>query len=173
MKAIEKGEKVPLNVIIENIQDIKQVEDKHFRLLEDTVNACLELSQIETGCEISITLVDNKKINEINKEFRNINAPTDVLSFPMVMMEEGRIILDEGDYNLDDDLLILGDIVISLEKAEKQAEEYGHSFERELAFLTSHGAFHLLGFDHEEEEQGKRMFDRQEEVLGKMGLGRK
>jgi probable rRNA maturation factor len=159
-------------VIIENEQDKKNVDAETLKLLEKTVCLCLELETFNTGCEICITLVDDERICEINRQFRKVNASTDVLSFPIVHMHEGRIITVEGDYDMDEGVLLIGDIVISLEKAEKQAEEYRHSLERELAFLTSHGCLHLMGYDHENDEQEMKMLDRQEIVLSKMGLKR-
>jgi probable rRNA maturation factor len=160
-------------VIIENEQDKKNVDAGTLKLLEITVCFCLEeLDSFNTGCEICITLVDDERICEINRQFRKVNASTDVLSFPIVNMHEGSVISEEGDYDIDEGLLLMGDIVISLEKAQKQAEEYGHSYERELAFLTSHGCLHLMGYDHENKEQEMKMLVRQEMVLNKMGLKR-
>lgn len=172
MKASDMNDIARDKVIIENEQDKKNVDTETLKLLEDTVILSLELGSFDTGCEICITLVDDDRICEINRQFRKVNSSTDVLSFPMVHMYEGRIISGEGDYDMDQGILLLGDIVISLEKAEKQAEEYGHSFERELAFLTSHGCLHLMGYDHENDEQEMKMLARQEMVLNKMGLKR-
>ncbi len=104
--------------------------------------------------EVSITFCDNERIQQINKAFRGIDRATDVLSFPM-----------------EDDTL-LGDIVISIPKAQEQALEYGHSFERELFFLALHGFLHLLGYDHETEEDEKVMFVKQEQILTEMGITR-
>ncbi len=102
--------------------------------------------------EVAITFVDNERIRELNQQFRNKDKTTDVLSFP----------LDEED--------ALGDIIISIPKVREQAEEYGHSFERELGFLTVHGFLHLLGYDHETEAQEREMFARQEQILQVFGL---
>lgn len=159
-------------VIIEDLQDRVRVDEELIKLLEKTVIESIELSGINTGCEISITLMDDVKIKEINKEYRNIDSATDVLSFPIVEMNEGVILSIEGDIDCDENLLLLGDIVISLERAVKQAEEYGHSFTREVAFLATHGIFHLLGYDHMNEEQERKMLEKQEEVLAVMGLAR-
>lgn len=168
MKPIENK----ANIIIESRQKKVAEGEKLTRLLEATVHACLERVEFGERCEIGITLVDNEEIREINREYRSKDVPTDVLSFPMVEMEEGQILSGEGDLDLDEGLLLLGDIVLSLERAEEQAAEYGHSFEREAAFLTAHGMLHLLGFDHETQEQEKVMFQIQEEVLLRMGLSR-
>jgi homotetrameric cytidine deaminase/rRNA maturation RNase YbeY len=140
--------------------------------MENAVEFCLVHEKIEKPSEVSILLVDDEKIREINNEQRGIDSSTDVLSFPIVEMEDGEIKSNLGDIDMEENIMLLGDIVISLETAYKQANEYGHSFERELAFLTTHGVFHLLGYDHEDEESEKNMLNKQEVVLGKMGLKR-
>lgn len=117
--------------------------------------------------EISITFVDNEGIRSINKQYRAIDRETDVLSFPMT--EEGEKFFVSPETGC----FMLGDIVISLEKAYAQAKEYGHSFKREVAFLTVHSMLHLLGYDHERSEDEEReMFGKQEIVLDAMGLRR-
>lgn len=161
-----------MEVLIENLQDNVAITDKLEALLKEAVNGCLRLQEFQMPSEISIMLVDDSKIKEINKEQRNIDKATDVLSFPMVDMKDGEIISNEGDFDLDENLLLLGDIIISTDTAMKQAEEYGHSFEREMAFLVTHGVFHLLGFDHEVEEEERVMMGKQESVLKGMGLER-
>jgi probable rRNA maturation factor len=121
--------------------------------------------------EVSILITDNEGIHAINKEYREIDAPTDVLSFPILEFDEDGVMLEEsGDY--DGDFLLLGDIVISLERAKSQAEEYGHSLEREVGFLAVHSTLHLLGFDHMEEPYASVMRSREEEILNKMNLKR-
>jgi len=160
------------SILIENLQEEIEVKSELIKLLEETALSSLTLEGMTSGCELNIMLSDDERIKEMNREFRNVDQATDVLSFPMVEMQEGRIISDVGDYDMDEGLLVLGDIVISLETAKRQADEYGHSFERECAFLASHGAFHLLGYDHENEAQEARMVMKQEEVLEKLGLKR-
>lgn len=119
-----------------------------------------------------MTICDDEEIHRINKEQRDIDKPTDVLSFPMLFFDENGDIID-SDYDMDGDFVILGDIVISAERAMEQAEEYGHSFKREMAFLTVHSMLHLLGYDHvTSEEDEKVMFQRQEEILSKIGITR-
>lgn len=116
--------------------------------------------------EVYVTFVDNEEIRALNNEHRNKDSATDVLSFPM---GEGG----EYDENPDTGALLLGDIVISLERATEQAAEYGHSFEREVAFLTTHSMLHLLGYDHETgEEDEKIMQDKQRAVLEALGITR-
>ncbi|MDF2523938.1 MAG: rRNA maturation RNase YbeY [Clostridiales bacterium] len=159
-------------VIIENLQNEIEITDKATSLLTKAVEISLQKEGFELPSEISILLVGDEQIKEINKEQRKIDKPTDVLSFPIVDMIDGKIISNEGDFDLEEEVILLGDIVISLETAVRQAEDYGHSFERELAFLVTHGTFHLLGYDHPDQEQEKRMIDKQEEVLTQLGLKR-
>ena len=133
-------------------------------LIRRSVIAALDYEGYENDCEISITLTDNKGIHAINKQFRNIDAPTDVLSFPLVEYEESEEPpVDDGN--------MLGDIIISLERAEEQANEFGHSFEREVSFLTVHSMLHLLGYDHvNSEEEDMEMRQRQSEIMKNLGL---
>jgi len=161
-----------VEIIIENIQNKVEITDK----VDEILKKCIELSFREEAfnidSEIGFLLVDNDRIKEINSEYRKKDTPTDVLSFPMVEMERGKLKPDSGDFDMDENMLVLGDVVISMEMAKKQAEEYGHSFERELAFLATHGIFHLLGYDHGSEEEERLMLEKQEAVLQKMGLKR-
>ena len=123
---------------------------------------------------ISITLTEPAEIEKINKQYRNIDRPTDVLSFPMFEKEELNNFIEENlkntDVNMQGD--ILGDVVISIPKVYEQAEEYGHSFERELAYMVVHGFYHLMGYDHMEEEDKKIMREKEENVLSKLGIKR-
>lgn len=148
-----------------NEQDKMNPPEDFLKLVEDCARAALGEEQIEDDAEVSVTLVDNEKIRELNREYREIDRETDVLSFPLG---------DENGFevNPDTDAILLGDIVISLEKAKSQAEEYGHSFGREVAFLVTHSLFHLLGYDHMTEEEEKEMFAKQEAVLQKLGITR-
>ncbi len=135
-------------------------------LLEKGLGTVLSLHGKSEEAEISLSLVDDARIHELNREYRGIDRPTDVLSFALQEddPEEPQII----DYQ--DDLL--GDIVISIERARSQAVEYDHPFERELLYLAVHGALHLLGYDHEEEEEQVTMRKKEEEVLNLLGLQR-
>lgn len=135
-------------------------------LIEICTAAALEEEGIDDTAEVSVTLVDNEGIRRLNKEHRDIDRETDVLSFPLG---------DDDGYEIDpdNDAIMLGDIVISLEKAAQQAQEYGHSYRREVAFLITHSLFHLLGYDHvNSEEEEKEMFGKQEKVLEKLGITR-
>lgn len=147
-------------------QDKIPIPENAERLIEDCAREALAEEEIEEDAEVSVTFVDNKRIRELNAEFRGIYRETDVLSFP-IGDEEGF------EVDPDNDAIILGDIVISLEKAQEQAEEYSHSFKRELAFLITHSLFHLLGYDHVNgDEEEKIMFEKQEKVLEKLGITR-
>ena len=127
----------------------------------------LKYEEFDENCEISVSIVDNEEIRQINKQFRNIDRATDVLSFPMLTFEEG----EEAEVNENDEI-ILGDIIISLERAKEQAEEYGHSLKRELCFLCAHSALHLLGYAHETEDEREEMEAKQREILDALGIKR-
>ncbi|MBO5213275.1 MAG: rRNA maturation RNase YbeY [Clostridia bacterium] len=132
-------------------------------LIRATVNAVLTYEGVGVESEMSVLLVDDKAIRELNRDFREIDRATDVLSFP------------SGEYPLlaGADYLYVGDMALSLERARKQAEEFGHTYEREVAFLTAHSVLHCLGYDHVDGgEQEKDMFTRQEAILQGMGLSR-
>ncbi len=159
-------------VYIENEQSAVEVKDEFLKLLKDTVLTCLRAENVKTGCEANILLTDDESIRQINNQFRNIDAPTDVLSFPMADIRKGEIVGGGGDYDIDEGLLMIGDIVISMETAKRQSEKYGHSLERELAFLVSHGVFHLLGYDHMDAQDEAEMMGKQEAVLDILGLKR-
>lgn len=129
------------------------------------------LQGVSLPCEISLVFIDNAKIRELNKKSRKVDKETDVLSFPMLDYENGKVYKDTYlDYNFprhyfDDDKLVLGDIVISLEKALEQSKEYDHSFLREACYLIVHSLLHLLGYDHMEPEDKIMMREAEEEIL--------
>lgn len=138
--------------------------------IRTAIRKCCEAALTEEGiaddAEVSLTVVDNNAIREMNREYRQKDSDTDVLSFPM---SDG----ENFDTDPETDRIVLGDIVISAEKAEKQAKEYGHSLEREMCFLATHSMFHLLGYDHEVSKGEERiMFEKQEKVLKKIGINR-
>lgn len=139
--------------------------------------AVLEEEHCPYEVQITIVITDNEEIREMNRESRGIDRETDVLSFPNVDFErEGEFRIDEdrkSDYfDLDTGELILGDIMISADKMKQQAEEYGHSLQREFAFLVAHSMFHLCGYDHMEESAAEVMERKQEEVLRCLGISR-
>ncbi|OLA55989.1 MAG: rRNA maturation RNase YbeY [Firmicutes bacterium CAG:272_52_7] len=156
--------KAKATVLIKNDQKkIKMTPDLR-RLVKRAVLAVLDFEDFGRRAEGSVTFTDNEGIHALNREYRNVDRPTDVLSFPLS---------DGEDYDTDGDAVLLGDIVISLERAQTQAEEYGHSFEREVAFLTVHSMLHLLGYDHETSPEDERdMFARQDEILISAGMTR-
>ncbi len=161
-----------MEIIIENEQDIIEVNDKLKDIINTAVEKSLEHEGFEIPSETSIVLTDDNGIHQLNKQYRDVDKPTDVLSFPILDILKGQINQDSGDIDKDKELILLGDIVISLETVKRQAEEYGHSFNRELAFLTTHGMFHLLGYDHMNEADEKEMLEKQEKVLRLMELAR-
>ena len=134
-------------------------------LLTQAIKETIRLSGGPEEAEVSLMLVDDKRIHSLNQEYRGVDRPTDVLSFALQEdMEE------EPDAVFEDDML--GDIVISAERAREQAEEYGHSFEREIVYLAVHGTLHLLGYDHEEEKDKQEMRSKEEEVMAILKLER-
>lgn len=157
-------------VYIEDEQTDVTLKEEQLQLLQRTAMQCLKDENFSRGCEINILLTDDENIRQINKQHRDIDMSTDVLSFPMADIKNGEIISDQGDVDMDEGLLLLGDIVISVQTALKQSEDYGHSLERELAFLTAHGLFHLLGYDHMEKDEEIDMISKQEASLEKLGL---
>lgn len=161
-----------MNIEIRNEQDLFEINDSITEIVEKAITASLNYMEFEYDAEVSVMFVDNEEIHNLNKLHRGIDRATDVLSFPMFEYDEdGNIIEEYADFSESGEL-ILGDIVISLERAKQQSEEYGHSFEREIGFLTVHSMLHLLGYDHMNEEDEKEMFGYQNEILNEMGLKR-
>lgn len=146
------------------------ITEEQEALIRKCVQAAAEMEEA-TG-EVVITLVDDERIHELNRDYRGVDRPTDVLSFAMNETGEGEMEIFVDEDEIDEFPSMLGDIVISIPRTKSQAEEYGHSFERELGFLTVHGFLHLLGYDHGTTEEEQAMFGRQEEVLAKIGLTR-
>ena len=154
-------------VYITNEQDKQGVNRSLCGLIRRAISASLKHEGFCCDAELSVTLTDNESIRLLNSEYRNIDRATDVLSFPLFEAEEIGVLRESTD------AVCLGDIVISLERALEQSVEYGHSFEREVAFLCVHSVLHLLGYDHElGDKEEKEMFARQEEILRKMKLTR-
>ena len=155
-----------IKVNIENKQKTIKVPTGVRMLIRRCCHAVLELEQFEGSAEVDVSLVDNEQIHAINREQRNIDVPTDVLSFPLG--EDGVY-----DQNPATGAYMLGDIVISLERARDQAEEYGHTFQREVGYLTVHSMLHLLGYDHVEGGlEAVRMREKEEAVMLSIGLPR-
>ena len=146
-----------LHIYFENMQDKHRVTYALKILVRNAIEATLAFEKVSAGCEVSVTFADNEGIRAINREYRQIDALTDVLSFPLFEESAGK--------------KQLGDIVLSLERCAAQAEEFGHSFEREAAFLSVHSMLHLLGYDHvNSDEEDAEMRRRQREILDRMGL---
>jgi probable rRNA maturation factor len=141
-------------------------------LLTNVVKTALRIENIEYPSLVSILLVENEEIQRINREYRNKDCVTDVLSFPMLEMKDGKFAVKPDELDMEDGKLFLGDIVVSVPKAIEQANEYGHENERELAFLTLHGLMHLLGYDHESPPDSEIMEKKQEQILSDIGLTR-
>ena len=151
-----------VKIYFSNDQDIFSVGIKFKRIIKKAVKNTLEYEKIDFDSEVSVTFTDNAGIRLLNKEYRQKDAPTDVLSFPMYNILE-------GDTPVDLDNVELGDIVISLERVAEQAKEFGHSFEREAAFLSVHSVLHLLGYDHETSKEDEEiMCAKQRAVMDTM-----
>lgn len=146
-------------------------------IAREVVRAALDYIACPYECEVNILLTDNEGIRRINREMRNIDSPTDVLSFPALEFEqEGDFSVAEqdnfSDFNAESGELLLGDIMISLEKVVAQAEEFNHSIKREYAFLIAHSMLHLSGYDHMDEDERTRMEKMQEDILQSIGYTR-
>lgn len=158
--------KMGLRIYFENEQEKLPLTYKMKMLVREAVETTLDFEDFQNHCEVSVTFTDNEGIHELNKKFRGVDKPTDVLSFPLFDFEG-----ETEEPPIDEVMSNLGDIVISLEKAKEQAEEFGHSFERETAFLCVHSMLHLLGYDHERsEEEDVEMRSKQSEIMKIMGL---
>lgn len=151
-----------------NYNNIEKM-DREEVMLKEVVQAVLNEEGIVHDLYINITLTNNEEIHIINKQYRNVDRPTDVLSFPMYEREEIPELRRKDNIFAEE---ILGDIIISIPKVKEQAEEYGHSFERELAYLTTHGMLHLLGYDHMIDEEKEQMRKKEEKILEKLNIVR-
>ncbi|MFA1820446.1 rRNA maturation RNase YbeY [Virgibacillus oceani] len=152
---------------IDFLDQTRSVPSDYIDLLQQLLVYAANKESISHEAEVSINFVDNNEIKELNRNYRQKDEPTDVISFAMQeSVEEEPKIVGE------DIPLTLGDIVISIDKAKEQAKEYNHSLERELGFLAVHGFLHLLGYDHINKEDEVIMFKRQEEILGEFGIER-
>ena len=153
-------------VLYKDIEENKLYE----KLIEKVLTKCFEEEHLENShlC-ITVTLTNPENIREINKKYRNIDRATDVLSFPMFEKEELDEKIKKNDFEHED---MLGDIIISIERVEEQAKEYGHSFERELSYMLVHGFYHLMGYDHIKEEDKLKMRPKEEKVLNDLKITR-
>ncbi len=149
---------------------------EHESIIRKVVEASIEFEKCPYEVELNVILTDNNEIAQINKEFRNIDSPTDVLSFPMADFPSPSdySLVDESEeeyFNFETGELILGDIIISVEKVIEQAEKYGHSLKRELGFLVAHSMLHLFGYDHMEAGEMQLMEEKQSKILDDLGIG--
>lgn len=152
-----------MNILITNEQETFKVTEEIEDIITQSVKKVMELESVKDNAEVSVLFVDNEGIRTLNREFRSKDSTTDVLSFPQY---------ESSEEIKNDPEPILGDIVISLERAKEQSEEFGHSFEREIGFLTVHSMYHLLGLDHNTEENTKEMRAKEEAALEALGLKR-
>ena len=165
-------------IYVDDRQDNITINEEEIEELKKVINHALLEEKVDVPYEISLLFVNNEEIREINNDTRNIDRETDVLSFPMLEYEENKDFKDMYlDYEFDatykdGDNLVLGDIVLSLEKALEQSKEYNHSFKRECSYLVVHSVLHLLGYDHMNEEEKTIMRKREEEILSKLDIRR-
>lgn len=154
----------------------KKLELDCAALAEAVAGQVLEMEGCPYDVQVNLVLTDNEEIKQVNREFRDIQAPTDVLSFPMIPFSRPAdyevVEEDASFFDLDTDELLLGDIMISVEKIYAQAEEYGHSIKREFCFLMAHSMLHLLGYDHMTPEEAGVMEQKQEAALAALGITR-
>lgn len=165
-----------MNIIFENeIEERMQFDFDYMQIATDVCNEVLDYLKCPYDCEINILVTDNENIRNINRETRNIDKETDVLSFPNLFFDE------PSDFNISDeelldcvnpenDLVVLGDIILSYDRILSQADEYGHSVKREYAFLITHSMLHLCGYDHMEPDEAKVMEELQELILNNLGI---
>jgi probable rRNA maturation factor len=147
--------------------ETEKVSEEHLDLISQLLTYAAKQENIAADSELSISFVNNDEIQQLNKQYRELDKPTDVLSFALEEEVDQEIRIIGADIPV-----TLGDIIISVDKADEQALEYNHSFSRELGFLALHGFLHLLGYDHMNEEDERKMFSRQEEILNEFGLSR-
>ena len=153
-------------IIYEDVQPNEQYESTIKKVLKE----CYEVENlVNSKLIITVTFTTPENIRKINNKYRNIDRATDVLSFPMFEKDELDKKIKEQDFICED---VLGDIIISVEKVEEQAKEYGHSFERELSYMVVHGFYHLMGYDHIEEKDNVIMRPKEEKVLNRLGITR-
>jgi len=156
-----------MHLALDLIDQTEELTTENLELIEKMLHHAALSEGIEAGSELSVTFVNNDEIQHINNDYRGKNVPTDVISFAMEELGEGEMAIE-----IDGAPRMLGDIIISVERAKEQAADYGHSEERELGFLAIHGFLHLLGYDHMEVEDEKEMTEKQETILQSFGLRR-
>ena len=154
----------------------RQLDIDYTALANKVAQQILDSENCPYEASVNLVITDNEEIKRVNAEFRSINAPTDVLSFPMIPFDtpaDYSVVEDQDEYfDLDTDELLLGDVMISVDRVFSQAEEYGHSTEREFSFLFAHSMLHLLGYDHMEPEEAAVMEAKQAQALKVLGINR-
>lgn len=156
-----------MHLELDLVDETNELNESNLEFVSNLLNHAAKMEELEIGTEVSVTFVTNEAIHEINKQYRQKDAPTDVISFALEEVTEGEMVPVGVDMPR-----VLGDIIISVERTKEQAQEYGHSFERELGFLAVHGFLHLLGYDHMTKEDEEEMFGRQKVILDAFGLSR-
>ncbi|KUP34338.1 rRNA maturation factor [Bacillus halotolerans] len=156
-----------MSLLIDIVDETGSVSEGMLKEVENLLQFAAEREGVQDQAEVSVTIVTNEDIQQINKEYRGKDTPTDVISF--ALEEEGE---DEVEIVGAEMPPVLGDIIISADRTREQAEEYNHSFKRELGFLAVHGFLHLLGYDHMTKEEEEEMFTKQKDLLDAYGLKR-
>ena len=162
----------------DNRQNLIEIHEELSSIIDEIIDYALKEEQVLVPYEVSVIYIDNEGIREINEDTRGIDRATDVLSFPMLEYDNKKVFKDcymgyeFSQIDLNEGNLVLGDIVLSLERAKEQSEEFGHSFHREVCYLIIHSVLHLLGYDHMEEDDKKIMRQREEEILSKFEITR-
>lgn len=148
-----------MNILIDDRQSVREIEESIIKNIEIAIGEVLKYEKESMDSEISISFVEKEEIKELNREYRNIDEVTDVLSFPI----EEEFLLTQGPK-------LLGDVIISVEKAKEQSIEYNHSFEREMVYLTVHSIFHLLGYDHIDEKDKQIMRRKEKDIMNTLNI---
>ncbi len=148
-----------MNILIDDRQSVREIEESIIKNIEIAIGEVLKYEKESMDSEISISFVEKEEIKELNREYRNIDEVTDVLSFPI----EDEFLLTQGPK-------LLGDVIISVEKAKEQSIEYNHSFEREMVYLTVHSIFHLLGYDHIDEKDKQIMRRKEKDIMNTLNI---
>lgn len=157
-------------IYFEDAREDSELSPDMVNLLTNVVNTTLKYENVDTPCFVSITVTTPEDIRDINREHRNVDSVTDVLSFPVVNLLDDDYKQEAGDYY--EGRLILGDVVLCAERAREQSESFGHSLEREMGYLTCHSILHLIGYDHEIEQEREIMRQKEEAVMELAGLKR-
>lgn len=161
-----------MKYLISVSQEREKIAPRWFsRIIKKAMRAALKAENVNVPCEINVLITDDEGIHSINREFRDVDRATDVLSFPMQVLVPGDFSPDMTQANPETGRLMLGDMAVSAQRVQTQAEEYGNTYKHELAYLTVHSCLHLLGYDHMDEgEEKRRMRTREKEIMAVIGL---